>query len=260
MASVWDVLTRNFTARFLYDHLLYWGIYKEQAQNVVILLLWLEMAIGMPSDIIGNAAVLRDYNRLGRIVMEADAVMRFVHDGTPLTESIAAIPAIADLCASHPGLVDYSFFRFHRGIVSRGIRSIRSGVAAVVFDETYQVLRSQYWAGLLGSMMPSQLTATAAVRVTAELEDFRSVFVSFSKGFPVSKRAIYDFFSRENIGPDYIERITTETDVLEGETPKHGLVVFYCKDRMEDAMSCKTRRLFRIDRVVMTAHKYNLVI
>ncbi|KAG8064048.1 hypothetical protein GUJ93_ZPchr0004g40359 [Zizania palustris] len=258
MARVWDVLRRNFRARFLYDHLLYWGIYKEQAQNAVVLLLWLEMAMGMPSDIIGDAAVLRDYNRLGRVVMEADAVMRFVHDGTPLTESVAAVPAIAELCASHryPGLVDYSFFRFHRGIVSRGIRCIRAGVAAVVFDETYQVLRSRYWAGLLGDAMPPPLAAAAAVTVTAELEDFRSVFVSFSNGFPVSKRAIYDFFSRENIGPDYIERITTETDVLEGETPKHGLVVFYCKDGMEDAMRCKTRRLFRIDRVVMTAHRY----
>lgn len=196
MASVWDVLTKNITARFLYERLLYWGICREQAQNVVVLLLWFQIAIGIPNDIIDNTAIMRDDNRLGKIVMEADALMRYLYDGNRLTVSIVGIPTIANMCMSQPGLIDYRFFRFHRELLLRGINSVRNGIAAVIFDETYQVLRSQYWAGLLGNDIPPELKALHLKIVTAELEDFRSVFITFSQGCPITEEAIYEFFTK----------------------------------------------------------------
>lgn len=69
---------------------------------------------------------------------------------------------------------------------------------------------------------------------------------------------------RENNGQDCIERIAIETCVLEGEgegeTPKHGLVVFNTINSKEDVMSGEMTKYFYVNGIVMAAHMYLPVI
>jgi hypothetical protein len=103
---------------------------------------------------------------------------------------VPAIPLISALCQD--GNVDPRFFAFHQDLVVRGVADILDGVGKLIFDDRLHVLLTRYQTGLVGN--PPELMAPYSSEPVAVSEDCCSMFITFSKGMPINREEIFEYF------------------------------------------------------------------
>ncbi|KAL6848460.1 hypothetical protein ACP4OV_021754 [Aristida adscensionis] len=215
--KVRDVLYQLRNARAAYERFREMGSHPEQARNAVALLVWLEQAgvralSHFPS--LSAAAV-------GLVAAEADAILRCLRaDDAGAAELFPDIPLLSALCPDGAD-VDPRFFVFNQDLVVRGVADILDGVGALVFNDRLWLLLRRYQTGLVG-LLP-ELEAPYAWQPATVPEDYRSMFITFSRGMPVEREEIFDYF-RQKWG-DCIVRVLMEK-TTGGQPPMYGRIIF----------------------------------
>jgi hypothetical protein len=72
------------------------------------------------------------------------------------------------------------------------VAEILDGVGKLIFDDRLQVLLRRYQTGLVGN--PPELMAPYRGKPVAVPEDCRSMFITFSKGMPLDREEIFEYF------------------------------------------------------------------
>ena len=149
------------------------------------MLVWLDQgtisAIHHVPDIETNAVVI--------VAEEANAVLQCLRHPTPL---LPPIPLISTLCMHGGVCIEPDFFAVHQDLVVRGIAHFLNGAGKFVFDDRLNVLLRKYETGLVGN--PPELMAPYNPLPMAVSEDCRSMFITFSKGMPLHREEIFEYF------------------------------------------------------------------
>ncbi|TVU13847.1 hypothetical protein EJB05_37278, partial [Eragrostis curvula] len=212
--SVHDVLTFHRIDRAAYDRLVALGAGRQPASDAVALLMWLHRRACARVDAAARVlALVRDPTSAALLVAEARAVLdgaAFACAMTMTTTTTSATPLISCLC----GEDDARVRRFLLLLAScaadvdaprRGVAEILHGVGALVFDDRLHALMRRHEEDGCGEL-PAELaapyrrccstSAAAAAAAAEEEEDGRSLFITFSKGFPLTREEIIDFFTQ----------------------------------------------------------------
>ncbi|KAK3145012.1 hypothetical protein QOZ80_4AG0321350 [Eleusine coracana subsp. coracana] len=224
--TVHDVLTFHRIDRGAYDRLLFLGAGHEPARDAVALLMWLHRsgACARVDPIARVPALVRDPAAAALLVDEARAVLD-VHAAA----SVSATPFLSCLCGDDGA-------RVRRLLLAccprRGVAEVLHGVGALVFDDRLHALVQRYEEEG-GARLPSELAApylrlygtSAALAAAAQIEeeDGRSLFITFSKGFPLTREEIIGFFT-EMWGADCVAKVMMEKTPA-GEPPTYGRIV-----------------------------------
>ncbi|RLN09165.1 hypothetical protein C2845_PM11G11450 [Panicum miliaceum] len=213
--TVRDVLYFYCDARNVYERFVAMGSHPEQARNAVALLLWLDPAHHqairhLPS--LNPAAV-------GVVATEANSILDCLRQQSL---ALPPIPFISALCQEGGiGEVDAAFLAFNQDLVVRGVADILDGAGALIFDDHLYRLLRRYQTGLVGR--PRELEAPYTCRPVTVPEDCRSMFVTFSKGQPIEREEIFDYF-RQKWG-DCVVRVLMEK-TTGGTPPMYGRIIF----------------------------------
>ncbi|PAN03568.1 hypothetical protein PAHAL_1G000800 [Panicum hallii] len=213
--TVRDVLYFYCDARNVYERFVAIGSHPEQARNAVALLLWLDPAHHqairhLPS--LNPAAV-------GIVAAEANSILDCLRQQSLV---LPPIPFISALCQEGGiGEVDAAFLAFNQDLVVRGVADILDGAGALIFDDHLYRLLRRYQTGLVGRLR--KLEAPYTCRPVTVPEDCRSMFVTFSKGEPIEREEIFDYF-RQKWG-DCIVRVLMEK-TTGGTPPMYGRIIF----------------------------------
>jgi hypothetical protein len=183
MFTVRDVLYMYTDARTAYDRFVGIGSNPEQARNAVALLVWLDQC-NVPA--IQHLPGLSP-TAVSLVAAEANSVLDCLRRPEPV---VPAIPLISALCQD--GDVDPRFFAFHQDLVVRGVADILDGVGSLIFDDHLNKMLRRYQTGLVGN--PPELMATYSCLPVAVPEDCRSMFITFSRGAPIDREEIFDYF------------------------------------------------------------------
>ncbi|KAK3153292.1 hypothetical protein QOZ80_2BG0170350 [Eleusine coracana subsp. coracana] len=248
VVRVWEVLESFDIARKAYERVLARPTRQEVAKNVICLLVWLETIVGM--KVLQEVSTMASGSTmLSQLVAEVDAIHSYiVHGQDRLPEHLEGIPSIVALCG-HGRLVDFRFFKFHRGLVARGLDVIRSNAAPLIFNDHLYTMLSRYkgeadTVANASYMMPPELMEPFVVQKRTTPEDSRTVFVSFPE-CPPSK-------STTNLGllrtgfESSIDTIEMELPRA-GLTPKHGVIVFKSAELKNEATFNETAIFFRVN-------------
>nr|CAB3483974.1 unnamed protein product [Digitaria exilis] len=190
------------------------GSHKEKARNAVALLLWLDpthhQAIRhLPS--LSSTAV-------GIVAAEANSILDCLRqEGLVLPP----IPFVSALCEEGGIEVDSAFLAFNQDLVMRGV--------ADILDTTGHVSR-----------LP-ELEAPYTCRPVTVPEDCRSMFVTFSKGQPIEREEIFDYF-RYKWGDCIIHVLMEKT--TRGKPPMYGRIIF--KSEAFVSLVLNSERLIKI--------------
>ncbi|KAI4978419.1 hypothetical protein ZWY2020_015172 [Hordeum vulgare] len=212
--TVREVLYMYNVARQAYERFVSVCGNPEQARNAVALLVWLDQ--GTISAIhhvpaIGAVAV-------GIVAEEANAVLECLRHQTP---GLPPIPLISALCMQGGFCIELRFFAFHQDLVVRGVSHFLDGAGKFVFDDRLQVLLRKSETGLVGN--PPELMAPYRPLPVDVPEDGRSMFITFSKGMPLLREEIFDYFT-EKWG-DCVVRVLMEK-TTGGSMPMYGRIIF----------------------------------
>ncbi|RZS22999.1 hypothetical protein BHM03_00055838 [Ensete ventricosum] len=220
--SVYNVLLFHKLDRMIYHDLVVCGRRPEVARNIVAFFMLMEL-IGV--DVIGYIRSTPDHNVVLLLAAEADVILNCIRQELPPRSEVGlAVPRIASL-VSQP--VDLEFFYRNRGTVIKQLVKILDGVGLVIFDEHLHVLFFEYEDRVrcrltaMPPLLPRQL-AEPYQRVLGE--DFRSMFVMFSKGSTLTPRDIAEYFTRQ--WGDCIEKVLIEKRSSLDLKPVYGKVVF----------------------------------
>jgi hypothetical protein len=190
--TVRDVLAFHRVDRAAYEHLLSLGAGPQPARDAVALLMWLDRSVG--ADAVASVCLqVRTPADAARLVSDALASS----PGTPLP-----------VCGGCGGAVASGSRRFlhlvPRGAdTRRGVADVLGGVGALVFDDRLHALLRRHEEG--GGALPPELAAPyrggrgddgAAEEDGGE----RSLFITFSKGFPLTREEIEGYFT-EYVAP-----------------------------------------------------------
>uniref|UniRef100_A0A0E0QX03 RRM domain-containing protein n=1 Tax=Oryza rufipogon TaxID=4529 RepID=A0A0E0QX03_ORYRU len=212
MFTVRDVLYMYTDARTAYDRFVGIGSNPEQARNAVALLVWLDQC-NVPA--IQHLPGLSP-TAVSLVAAEANSVLDCLRRPEPV---VPAIPLISALCQD--GDVDPRFFAFHQDLVVRGVADILDGVGSLIFDDHLNKMLRRYQTGLVGN--PPELMATYSCLPVAVPEDCRSMFITFSRGAPIDREEIFDYF-RQKWG-DCVVRVLMEK-TAGGSQPMYGRIIF----------------------------------
>lgn len=167
---------------------------RERMKLVIALWLWLE-SIGH-HDFISRVSSVHDANVVLGFVAEAEACLGrlLVGDGGR-GEGDDGIPLTASLMA--PEEMDLRFFDYHRQHAVKGIHHFFHNVCQVILDDVVVVV------GAASSDAPAEATSAAlnpmakpwSPEANQTSEDQRSMFITFSRGHPISREDIIEFFS-----------------------------------------------------------------
>ncbi|BAT10135.1 uncharacterized protein [Oryza sativa Japonica Group] len=212
MFTVRDVLYMYSDARTAYDRFVGIGSNPEQARNAVALLVWLDQC---------NVRAIQHLPGLSPTVVslvaaEANSVLDCLRGPEPV---VPAIPLISALCKD--GDVDPRFFTFHQDLVVRGVADILDGVGSLIFNNHLNKMLRRYQTGLVGN--PPELMAAYSCLSVAVPEDCRSMFITFSRGAPIDREEIFDYF-RQKWG-DCVVRVLMEK-TAGGSQPMYGRIIF----------------------------------
>uniref|UniRef100_A0A0D9W3Z5 RRM domain-containing protein n=1 Tax=Leersia perrieri TaxID=77586 RepID=A0A0D9W3Z5_9ORYZ len=116
----------------------------------------------------------------------------------------------------------------------RGVAEVLDGVGALVFDDELHALLRRHEGedeergGAGGAILPAKLAApyrgaAAPAAAMGEDDSCRSLFVTFSKGYPLTREEIEEYFT-ERWG-DCLEKVMMEKTPV-GELPSYGRIVF----------------------------------
>lgn len=192
--SVYNVLLFHKLDHMIYHHLVVCGKRPEVARNIVAFFMLMELT-GL--DVIGYIRRTPDHNVVLMLAAEADVILNCIRQELPPRSVVGlAVPRITSL-VSQP--VDLEFFYRNRGTVIKQLVKILDGVGLVIFDEHLHVLFTEYQ-----YRVRCRLTAVPPVlpRRLAEPyqrvleEDFRSMFVMFSRGSSLTPEDIAEYFTK----------------------------------------------------------------
>lgn len=194
--SVFNLFHFHKLDRNVYDQLLSHGTDPGVARNVVSLLIWLD-TIGLDVLSYLDDHASNSYAFL-RLVAEAESVLDCLRRDVPPRDSALAIPVLASL-SNQP--IDLGFFYFNRHDAAKRIAEVLAGVGRVFFDDALYASFLRYEAAAAGpwrrnaAPLPEELARTYELGATATAsEDQRSLFLTFSKGFPLTKEEIVAYF------------------------------------------------------------------
>ena len=190
--TVRDVLAFHRVDHAAYERLLSLGAGRQPARDTVALLMWLDRSAG--ADTAASVCLqVRTPADAARLVSAALAVLHGV-----------AWPRLqlqgAGVCGGCGGAVTASARRFFdlipRGAdPRRGVADVLEGVGTVVFDDRlHALLRRHEEEGGVGAL-PPELAAPYRRRDGAEDGGGRSLFITFSKGFPLTREEIEGYFT-----------------------------------------------------------------
>nr|CAB3483976.1 unnamed protein product [Digitaria exilis] len=211
--TIRDVLYFYSDARNVYERFIAMGSHQEQARNAVALLLWLDpthhQAIRhLPS--LSPAAV-------SIVASEANSILDCLRQEGLI---LPPIPFVSAFCQEGGIEVDAAFLAFNQDLVVRGVADILDAVGALIFDDHLYRLLRRYQTGLVGHL--PELEAPYTCRPVTVPEDCRSMFITFSKGQPIEREEIFDYF-RQKWG-DCIVRVLMEK--TRGKPPMYGRIIF----------------------------------
>ncbi|XBH75238.1 hypothetical protein VPH35_102029 [Triticum aestivum] len=212
--TVRDVLYMYFVARQAYDRFISVCGNPEQARNAVALLVWLDQ--GTISAIHHIPGI--DVGAVRIVAEEANAILECLRYPKPV---FPPIPSISTLCMQGGVCIEPRFFAFHQDIVVRGVAHFLDGTGKFVFDDRLQVLLRKSETGLVGN--PPELMAPYSSMLLDVPEDCRSMFITFSKGMPLLREEIFDYF-RKKWG-DCVVRVLMEK-TAGGSMPMYGRIIF----------------------------------
>nr|CAB3484231.1 unnamed protein product [Digitaria exilis] len=232
--TVHDVLAFHRVDRAAYEHLLSLGAGRLPARDAVAFLMWLHRSAGVDAAP-RMPALARTPADAARLVAEAHATL--LHGA-----AAGAPPPLLLLLSCACGEDDDDGARARRflasgcggGAARRGVAEVLAGVGAVVFDDRLNAILRRYeeGGGGDGGALPAELAApyrlcAAAARAAAAApeveEEGRSLFVTFSKGYPLTREEVEEFFT-ESWG-DCVAKVLMEK-TSPGEAPTYGRVVF----------------------------------
>ncbi|KAH7682971.1 hypothetical protein IHE45_05G153600 [Dioscorea alata] len=227
MASILEILNYHKMDRRLYEKILGLGRLANVARNIVALWMMLEF---MSIDVIYCVKDIAAPILLLDFVMEAEAILNVIRPGSSSSDNdeLIAIPLTANF-ANEP--IDLLFFSYHSDVVVRGLTYILDGVGTLIFnDELNQMLLNyertlsfSQQQGLRSPVIPEELSRQYNSRVTPSLEDHRSLFITFSRGFPLRREEIMAYFN-ERLG-ECVERVMMERTPIRA-TPMYGRIIF----------------------------------
>ncbi|KAK3149870.1 hypothetical protein QOZ80_3AG0224100 [Eleusine coracana subsp. coracana] len=216
VVKVIDVCFAYLNAREAYEHFTNMGVEKQQARNAVAVLLWLEQA----TDVM-TVRNVRGFNAHSTLCLssEANAVLACVR-GKPsnFLSFPVEIPFISTLCNR---TIDPGFYVFQQDIAAHCIADILDGIGTLIFDDHIYLRYSRYRTGLFYRF--PELEAPYTFRVLTVPEDYRSMFITFSRGQHLNREEIFDYF-RQRWG-DCIVRVLMEK-TTGGAPPMYGRVIF----------------------------------
>ncbi|KAK1272614.1 hypothetical protein QJS04_geneDACA012475 [Acorus gramineus] len=163
------------------------GTTPDSAKRTLAFWLWLEH-VGLARDNLTRHISSRPDPVVARFIAEAESCINIItRDDNDEEEEMGSVPFTASVAANERfGL---RFLAVHRDVARKGVARVLDGVCGVIFDE----------------------------------EDRRSLFVTFSKGNPLSREEITIFFN-ERWG-DCVERVMMER-TSPGVAPMYGRIVF----------------------------------
>jgi hypothetical protein len=196
--TVKDVLAFHKIDRAVYEKFVAHGTQPDMARNVVALFMWLEQ-IGI--EMIGRITKITNPTLIFKLIAEADAILHCLRQDDGLN-NYTEIPMITSMAENS---LDIRFFNFHKDVIVRGLTCIIDGVGRIVFDDhmygllrAYEAEEAAARAGLR-AVMPAVPLGLSMFYVPAgavpSTEDARSMFITFSKGFPIKREEILEHFT-----------------------------------------------------------------
>nr|CAH66642.1 OSIGBa0140A01.10 [Oryza sativa] len=229
--TVRDVLAFHRVDRAAYDQLLSLGVPPPPARNAVALLMWLgRRGGGAGVDAVDRARrLVRTRHDAARLASEARAVL---HGGAAALDLARRWAGAGEtLISSVLGGGGVDVRRFFALVPDdaprRGVAEVLDGVGALVFDDRlYALLRRHEEGG--GAVLPAELAAPYRRPLAPALAPVgdggcRSLFITFSKGSPLTREEIEEYFT-ERWG-DCLEKVMMERTPA-GEPPTYGRIVF----------------------------------
>jgi hypothetical protein len=221
--TVHDVLAFHRVDRAAYEHLLSLGAGRHSSRDAVALLMWFHRKAGV--DAVSRVrALVRTQAATAQLVAEARAVLLHGANAESTTTLLTcacgeddddARARVRRFLASCGGTAD---------ALRRGVGEVLGGAGALVFDDPlhailrrwhedgrdggalpgelaapYRRQRRRHEDGRDGGALPGELAAPYRRRCVAaaevQEEDGRSLFITFSKGFPLTRVEVEEFFT-----------------------------------------------------------------
>ncbi|KAL5216114.1 hypothetical protein ABZP36_007515 [Zizania latifolia] len=231
--TVRDVLSFHRVDRAAYELLLSLGAAPPPARDAVALLMWLHHSAGV--DAVDRARrMVRTPPDAARLVSEARAVL--LHGSAvslPRRRSEESLIYSILGGGGEEGAVDVRRFLalIPDDAPRRGVAGVLDGVGALVFDDwLYTLLRRHEEDEVdgVGAPLPAELAAPyrrllAPAPASIGDDGSRSLFITFSKGFPLTREEIKEYFT-ERWG-DCLEKVMMEKTPA-GKPPTYGRIVF----------------------------------
>lgn len=187
MARVLDVCYAYLNAREAYELFIAMRVNEQQARNAVALLLWLEQATEVTA-----IRHVRDFNAHSIMCLAAEAnnIIDCLR-GQPNSFFLAIpeIPFISMLCKN---TIDPGFFVYQQDVAAHCVADILDSIGPVLFNDHLYKLYHRSRTGLFYRF--PELEAIYTFRMVSVPEDFRSMFITFSRGQPLEREEIFDYF------------------------------------------------------------------
>ncbi|CAN6333746.1 unnamed protein product [Urochloa humidicola] len=211
-----DVLYAYLKAREGYERFKDRGCNVEQARNCMALMLWLDQ---------GHGYIIRHlpgliHDAFDHVVKEARAVLDLLHTNALV---LPPTPLISALCQEGGGIDLVAALAFDVGFVVRSVAGVLDGpVAALVFSDRLYRMYDRHQTGILGRQLELE-AAYVTPPPPAVPEDYRSMFITFSRGQSVERDEVFNYF-RHKWG-DCIVRVLLEKTSC-GTPPMYGRIIF----------------------------------
>lgn len=183
-----DVLMFHKQERRLFDTLK--ARAPARAQRILALWLWLEL-LGI--NVVAFVRNCRNRDVVQRLIDEALQILDQLRQNAPLlSDNNDNIPLTASLAVEQFNL---RFFHYHRDRAVRGIAHVLDGVGKLIFDDNLHALLGAYETGALPELPEELARPYRDVPAVSSPADARSLFVTFSPAFPLSREDIVVYFT-----------------------------------------------------------------